>query len=109
MGRFIVFANPKEGRTAEYHTWYQEVHIPEVLACGPFTAAQRYTLTDAQMMPDQQHAHVAIYEFEGSAQDAIKALGAAAPGFDMSEGGAPGGKMVFVQEAGPRVEAKKKV
>lgn len=105
MGRMVVFTNPKEGRVAEYNKWYQEIHIPEVLAAGPFTSAQRYKFTDAQMIPDQEHTYAAVYEFKGSAEDAIAALKAAAPGFDMSESGGPGSRMVFLEEAGPRVDA----
>ena len=105
MGRVIVFTNPKEGHDAEFATWYQETHIPEVLAAGVFTAAQRFKLSDAQMMPGAEHNYVAIYEFDGPAQAALDALKAAASGFDMSGGGAPGSRLVFVEEAGPRVLA----
>ena len=51
MGRLIVFTNANEGRDEDFGTWYQDTHIPEVLAAGVFTAAQRYKLSDAQMMP----------------------------------------------------------
>ncbi|MBC7302818.1 MAG: hypothetical protein H5T78_17965 [Nocardia sp.] len=28
----IVFTSPREGMDAEYNTWYEEVHIPDMLA-----------------------------------------------------------------------------
>lgn len=85
MGRLIIYSNPTEGREAEFNDWYDKVHLAEVLAVGPFTSAQRFKVADAQLMADQPGSYVAIYEFTGSADDAVAALRTAAATFDMSD------------------------
>ena len=37
--RLIVFTEPVIGREDEYNEWYDEVHLPEVLATDGFVAA----------------------------------------------------------------------
>jgi hypothetical protein len=83
-GRLIVLSNAADGRDDEFNDWYDHVHLGEVLALGPFTAAQRFRLVPEQLFP-QQHRYLAIYEFEGSAEDAVAALRAGAAGFAMSD------------------------
>lgn len=102
MGRMIVFANAAEGKDDEYNDWYDNTHIPEVLSSGPFTAAQRFKMADAQRSP-VNHGYVAIYEFDGSADDALAALGNAAPTFTPSDASAGNAVLYFAEELGPRV------
>lgn len=83
-GRLIVLSNAADGRDDEFNDWYDNVHLGEVLALGPFTAAQRFRLAPEQISP-QQHRYLAIYEFEGSPEDATAALRAGAAGFAMSD------------------------
>jgi len=103
MGRMIVLANAVEGRDDEYNDWYTNVHVPEVLAAG-FTAAQRFKMADAQM-GEVSDGYLAIYEFDGSAEEAIAALGAARAGFTPSEASAGRATMYFVDEVGSRITA----
>jgi hypothetical protein len=83
-GRMVVLTNFAAGREQEFNRWYDEVHVPEVLEIGPIVACQRFKIVDSQMMP-QTHSYLAIYEFEGSAKEALEALQAASGSMDMSD------------------------
>ncbi|MCA2207762.1 DUF4286 family protein [Nocardia rosealba] len=37
----IVFSSPREGMDTEYNTWYDEVHIPDMLAIPGVTSCTR--------------------------------------------------------------------
>ena len=50
------------------------------------------------MVPDQSHRYVAIYEYEGSAEDAVAALKAALPTFTMTDAVKPDAKMIYLEE-----------
>jgi len=61
---FVVLTNAVEGQEAEFNDWYDNRHLPEVLAVDGFVAAQRFRLTE--MDPGQEFAHryLALYEVE---------------------------------------------
>ena len=71
----IVFSNPAEGKDDEFNDWYDNVHIPDLLAIPGMLSAQRYNLHDAEVyrmeggMPPE-HRYCLIYEMEGDV-DAI--------------------------------------
>lgn len=44
-----------------FHEWYEEVHVPEVLACPGFLGARRMVSPDREQRP----RYVTIYEVEG--------------------------------------------
>jgi hypothetical protein len=48
---FIIFANFVAGMEAEYHTWYSEVHMPEVSNVPGFVAMKRGRLSAVQLEP----------------------------------------------------------
>ena len=75
-GRLVVYSNATPGQDEEFNRWYDEVHIPEILALGPFTAAQRFRIEDSPGF-EEKHRYLAIYEFEGDAGDAVGKLMAA--------------------------------
>jgi hypothetical protein len=89
MGKMLVFTNALDGRDEEFNRWYDEIHLPEVLALGVFTGAQRLRLGDAQMLPEQRFRYLAIYEYQGSGATAIDALTGAAGSFRMTDTMAP--------------------
>lgn len=71
----IVFSDPLPGRDDEFNEWYDNVHVPELLAVPGMVSAQRYRLRDAAIyhaeggaVPD--HRYAIIYEMEGDV-DAI--------------------------------------
>lgn len=57
---FSVFSNPAPGKDAELARWYDDQHIPDVLAVPGFVAAQRFAL--AQGSATTSHAVLAVYE-----------------------------------------------
>lgn len=48
---FVIPANFVAGMEAEYHKWYDEVHIPEVSRVPGFVAMKRGRLADIQIEP----------------------------------------------------------
>jgi hypothetical protein len=50
-GMFIIPANFVAGMEAEYHQWYDEVHIPEVSCVPGFVAMKRGRLATVQIEP----------------------------------------------------------
>lgn len=71
-GLYFVFGNAREGQDEVYNEWYDNTHLPEVLAVPGVLSAQRYTLATPQFTKRSPitHRYLAAYEFEGSA-DAI--------------------------------------
>ena len=66
----IVFSNPAEGKDDEFNEWYDNVHIPELLAVPGMLSAQRYDLRDAEIYrmeggAQPEHRYLLIYEMEG--------------------------------------------
>ncbi|WP_026400549.1 DUF4286 family protein [Actinomadura rifamycini] len=55
----------------EYNRWYDEVHIPEMLAIEGIVAARRYAPVDGD-------TYIAHYEIEGDPEAAMARLRAAA-------------------------------
>jgi hypothetical protein len=53
VARYVLFVytRPLPGMEADYHRWYEEVHLAEVLAVSGFTEAQRYEVCDAVLAP----------------------------------------------------------
>ncbi len=61
---FMVKSDAVDGREDEYNTWYNEVHLPEVLQIEGFQAARRFALNEHQVQKGQTHAYLAIYEID---------------------------------------------
>ena len=83
----LVFTNPLAGREAEFNKWYDEIHIPEVLAVKGFTAAQRYvgTTDSPAEVPPGPRPYMAVYEIEGDVNDAFQNMMAAVSSFNMGD------------------------
>ena len=71
---FMVFANGVEGREEEFNTWYETVHLAEVLTLPGFVSAQRFQLLGDPLGGTK---YLAVYETAGDPQTALAALGAA--------------------------------
>ncbi|MFV2175848.1 hypothetical protein ACFHW2_35535 [Actinomadura sp. LOL_016] len=54
--------------TDEYNRWYEDAHMPEVVALEGFVSARRYGPTK------DGDPYVAVYEIEGDATEAMKRL-----------------------------------
>ena len=72
----LVFSNPVAGKDDEFNDWYDNVHVPEILAIPGVLSAQRYALCETKILRDAgrtaAHQYLCIYEMEGDV-DAIMA------------------------------------
>jgi hypothetical protein len=60
----IVYSNAADGRHEEFNAWYNNVHLPDVLALPHFTSARRFKLIDFKLdeeAPNPTHQYVAYY------------------------------------------------
>lgn len=82
----LVFTNPQPGQEDEFNSWYDRVHVPDVLGVAGFTAAQRFVAGTGMRGEEPQHRYLAIYEIEEEdLPAALAALKQAAPGMNMSD------------------------
>ena len=73
-GVMVVQSGPAEGREDEYNDWYENVHLPEVLAVPGFVGARRFRALDGDH-------YLTIYELDADditvAVDGFRARSAA--------------------------------
>lgn len=78
--RFVVLSNPVSGEDDTFNTWYDEVHVPEVLDVPGVVAAQRYDLAELDVpddedlpaqLPPPTHRYLVIYELDRAPQDVM--------------------------------------
>jgi hypothetical protein len=66
-----VYSNPvSPEREQEYNTWYDQVHLKELLEIPGVVGATRYTLGSGANAAASEHRYLAIYELDGPA-DAV--------------------------------------
>ena len=71
--KLVALTTPHPGREAEFHDWYQNIHLPEILSLPGGVSAQRYQLV-AKLMGAVPNQWLAIYDFE--CEDPAAFLGA---------------------------------
>jgi hypothetical protein len=71
--KMISLTTPKPGREAEFHDWYQNTHLPELVSFAELYGAQRYQLV-AKLMGTDTNPFLAIYDLE--CDDPMTFLGA---------------------------------
>ena len=69
----LAFTNPVPGREAEFNRWYDERHMPDLLAVPGFVSAQRFALTDATGQGKPGWTSLALYEIETDDPDGLMA------------------------------------
>lgn len=91
MARYtmIALSYPVQGREAEFNTWYQDTHLPEVVAFPGVTCGQRYRLT-LNFTPPEAAPYLAVYDIEtndlNAMLQAMKARGGmASPALDVGK------------------------
>jgi hypothetical protein len=102
--RLLAMTNAKSGREAEYNCWFDEVHIPDVLAVDGFVSAQRFRLAPAQRTPaPHPYQFAAIYELEThDLPTTLNALGHAVQNGGKTDSGDPTQRGLWVyEEIGP--------
>ena len=60
----LVSSRPTEGQEAEFDRWYEETHLPEMLALPGFMRATRYAASLTQLGRAERRPHLAVYEIE---------------------------------------------
>jgi hypothetical protein len=63
--RFVVSANPVEGRADELRSWYQEVHLADARLIPSVASATLYEGRSVEGRPPSSHAFMAVYEVDG--------------------------------------------
>ncbi len=71
--KLVALTRPKPGREEEYHDWYNNTHLPELVNKFGMASAQRYKLV-AKLMGSDENEFMAIYDIE--ADDPMALLGA---------------------------------
>jgi len=79
QGLYVVFAQPVDGREAEFNRWYSDQHLPDLMAVpGGFTAARRFRLAPEQRTGSKSpFPYMALYEIRGDIQETFAAVDAA--------------------------------
>lgn len=76
--KLIALTRPQPGREAEYHEWYDNTHLPELVNTFGLAGAQRYKRA-ARLMGSDENEFLAIYDIEADDPGAFLAtFGAAA-------------------------------
>lgn len=78
-----VFTTCAPEREAEFNKWYDEIHVPDILAIEGFTAARRYKVAGPALQIQGQSGtvpaqYLAVYEMDtDDTRSVMKRLGAA--------------------------------
>jgi hypothetical protein len=92
-----VFSNPTTPeQEEEYNTWYNGVHLKDLLAIPGVVGATRYKLTQSPGAAAPEHRYVALYQIEGDPAAVLTELGARSSEMSISPAlDAAGAKIVF--------------
>ncbi|MET0179738.1 MAG: hypothetical protein ABW194_04570 [Novosphingobium sp.] len=71
--RMIMLSQALPGREADYESWYDDIHIPDMLQVPGCVAAQRFRVVK-DVLGKTSYPYCTIYEFEADSADA--AMGA---------------------------------
>jgi hypothetical protein len=71
--KLIALTTPVAGKEKEFDTWYQNLHLPQVVSFPGIRSAQRYKLT-TKLMGSDTSPWLAIYDLE--TDDPMAFLGA---------------------------------
>ena len=83
---YTVYSNAMPGKEAEYNDWYTNVHLAEVLQIDEFVSAQRFQLSEPQVIDDQPYRYMTMYEIENdNIEQTVRNVIAATAGFQMTD------------------------
>lgn len=84
--KLVAITRPLPGKEAEYHDWYQNTHLPEVISLPGGVSAQRFKLV-AKLMGNDENEFLAIYDFDcDNPAELLGAFGQAAQSGKMTPG-----------------------
>ena len=114
MARALLLVRSKPTtpqQEGEYNTWYDQVHLKDVLAIPGVVAASRYRLSEKQLAlaaDDAGRGYLAVYEIEAEDPQAVLAA-LAAGGAEMQLSAAmemdPPPETAFFEEVTPRLSS----
>ncbi len=61
---YIIMSNPVDGREDDYNTWYDSVHLDDVLKLPGFVAARRYEDADPFPQTPVRYKYMAVYDIQ---------------------------------------------
>ncbi len=81
----VVFTNAVEGQDDKFNAWYDDTHIPDLLAIPGVVAARRLELAPiaAEGLPAPTHRYLALYEIEGDPAPVMQQLNSGVAGGDI--------------------------
>lgn len=107
--KLVALTTPIAGKEDEFHDWYQNIHLPELVSFPGMQGAQRYKLV-AKLMGADDNQYLAIYDIEVEDPAAfLGAMGEAAASGKMTPGEASDMATTYTAlfaECGERVEPK---
>jgi hypothetical protein len=68
--KMLILSRPRQGREARYNEWYDQVHLPQMLALSGFKAAQRLQHTRTLGERDA-YPYAALYDIETRNLDGV--------------------------------------
>ena len=81
----LVSSDALEGQEKDYHRWYDDVHLPDVLEVPGFVRAQRFVAAPSVHGELPAHRFLAVYELEtDDLPGALAALRTAARSMELS-------------------------
>jgi hypothetical protein len=88
----VVFANPGEGKEAEFNVWYDK-HMHDFMKFPNFVRVQKFKMLSRKGRPDPEFKYMFLFEFKGDQDESFAQIQAA-----MKNGG--------LDVADPKVVAK---
>lgn len=105
--KLIALTTPLPGKEDEYHDWYQNTHLPELVNLFNMEGAQRFELV-AKLMGEDSNPYLAIYDIDTDDPGALLAqMGEAAQSGKMTPATTQDMGTTYTAlfiEHGPRVE-----
>jgi hypothetical protein len=68
---YVVLSGPVSGREKEYHSWYSDRHLRDVMAVPGFVSAQRFRLAGPTVEGAPRQPYMAIYTMRTDTPDAL--------------------------------------
>lgn len=96
-----VFSNPASPEVEdEFNSWYDTIHLKELLAIPGVVSATRYRLAEGPQPTPPEHRYLALYELEAESGAVLAALGSRttppSPALDAATA-----RLVFWEPIGP--------
>jgi hypothetical protein len=108
--KLVALTTPVVGKEKEFHAWYQNHHLPELVSFPGMQGAQRYKLT-AKLMGSDSNPWLAIYDLEtDDPMGFLGAVGQASAAGKLTSSDANDLSTTYTalfEEYGPRVLPKK--